>query len=53
MQEKKIWTEITCAVSQVECILNMCEIDNEIHISLDFSFQFGGEILRFLNIKPV
>ena len=39
--------------SQVERILNICEIGHEIHISLNFSFKFGGIILILLNIRPV
>ena len=42
-----------CAVSQAEHILNMCEIGYEIHISLNFSFKFGGIIVILFNIKPV
>ena len=45
-------TEKMCAVSQAERILNMCEIGYEIHISLNFSFKFGGIILILFNIKP-
>ena len=45
--------ELMCAVSQAECILNMCEISYEIHISLIFSLKFGGIILILINIKPV
>ena len=30
-------TELTCVVSLAECILNMCEIGYDIHISLNFS----------------
>ena len=42
-----------CAMSQAERILNIFEIGYEIHISLNFSFRFGGIILILLNIKPV
>ena len=42
-------TELTCAVSQAERILNICEI----HISPNFSFQFGGIIPILFNIKSV
>ena len=31
-------TELTCAVSQADCIVNMSEIGYIIHISLNFSF---------------
>ena len=44
-------TEFTCAMPQVERILNMYEIGYEINISLNFSFTFGGIILILLNIK--
>ena len=46
-------TELTCAVSQAESILNMCKIVYEIHISLDLSNKFGGVIPVLFNIKPV
>ena len=46
-------TDLTCAVSQAERMLNMCEIGNEIHISLIFSFIFGGIVLILFKIKPV
>ena len=46
-------TELTCAVPQVERILDMCEISYEIHISLNFSFIFGGIILILFDIKPL
>ena len=45
-------TGLTCAVSQAQRIMNMCEIDYEIHISLYFSFKSGGIILILFNIKP-
>ena len=51
--QEKAQTVLTCAVSQAEHILNMCEICYEIHISLSFSFQFGGIIHILFNIKPV
>ena len=51
--QAKAQTGLTCAVSQAERILNMCEIGYEIHLSLNFSFKFGGIILILLNIKPV
>ena len=51
--EKRIRTELMCAVSQAERILNMFKIGHEIHISLNFSSKFGGIILILLNIKPV
>ena len=50
--QAKAITQLTCAVSQAERILNMCEIGYEIHMSLYFSFKFGV-ILILLNIKPV
>ena len=49
----KAQTELTCAVSQAERILNMCEIGYEIHTSLNFSFKFGGVIHILFNINPV
>ena len=49
----KTQTKMTCAVSQVEHILNLCEIGYEIHIFFNFSFKFGGIILILFNIKPV
>ena len=45
--------ELASVVSQAECILNMCEIVYEIHISLNSSFKFGGLILILFSIKPV
>ena len=51
--QTKTQAELTCAVSQAERILNMCEIGYEIHISLNFSFKFGGIILILFNMKPV
>ena len=45
VQEKRIWIELTCALSQLERILNMCEINYEIYISLNFSFKLVGIIL--------
>ena len=51
--QAKAQTELMCAVSQEERILNMCEIGYEIHISLNSSFKFGETILILLNIKPV
>ena len=51
--QAKVQTELTCAVSQTERILNMCETGNEIHISLNCLFKFGGIILILINIKPV
>ena len=53
MQEKRIWTDFTCVRSQAEQILDMCEIEYEIHIYLNFSFKLGGIILILFNIKPV
>ena len=50
--QAKAQTKLTCAVSQAERILNMCEIGYDIHISLNFSFKFGGIIPILLNIKP-
>ena len=44
---------MTCAVSQAEIMSNMCEIGNEIHISLNFSFKFGEIIFILFNIMPV
>ena len=46
-------TELTCALSQEERILNIFEIGYEIHMSLNFSFCFGGIILILFNIRPV
>ena len=46
-------TELTCAMSQVERILNMYEIGCEIHISLNFSFKFERIILILFSIKAV
>ena len=51
--QAKEQTELTCAVSLAERILNMSEIGYEIHTSLNFSFKFGGIILILFNIKPV
>ena len=51
--QEKVPNELTCAVSQAEHILNMCEIGYEIHILLNFSFKFGGIILILFKIKPV
>ena len=51
--QAKAQTELTCAVSQAERMLNMCEIGYIIHISLNFSFYLGGIILILSNIKPV
>ena len=51
--QAKAQTELTCAVSQAEQILNMCEIGDEIHISLNISFQCGGIILILYSNKPV
>ena len=55
--QAKAQTELTCAVSRARHILNMCEIRYENHISLNFSFKFGGIILEewiiLFNIKPV
>ena len=51
--QAKAQTELTCAVSQTGRILNMREIGFEIHISLNFSFTFGGMILTLFNMKPV
>ena len=42
--QAKAQIELTCSVSQAERILNMCEIDYEIHISPNSSFKFGGII---------
>ena len=53
VQEKRIWTELTCAVSLAGRILNMCQIGYDIHISLNFSFEFGGIILMLFIIMPV
>ena len=39
-EQTKAQTELTCAVSQAERILNICEMSYEIHISLNFSFKF-------------
>ena len=52
-EQAKVQTELTCAVSQAECILKMCEIGYIIHISLNFSFKFGGLVLILFNVKPV
>ena len=38
--QAKMQTKLMCAMSQAECILDMSEIGYEIHISLNFSFQF-------------
>ena len=46
-------TKDTCAMFLEELILNMCEIGYEIHISLTFSFKFGGVIFILFSIKPV
>ena len=43
--QAKAQTELTCAVSQAERILNMCEIGYEVHISKNFSFKFERIIL--------
>ena len=51
MAEDKRKHKVTCAVSQVEHILNMCEIGYEIHISLNFPFKFEGIILILFSIK--
>ena len=51
-RQAKAQTELTCAVSQAERILSMCEICYEIHLSQNFSFKFGGIILMLFNIKP-
>ena len=51
--QAKAQTVLTCAVSQAERMLNVCEIGYEIHIYLSFSFKFGGIILILFNIKPV
>ena len=51
-RQAKAQTELTCAVSQPERVLNMCAIGYDIHISLYMSFKFGGIILVLLNIKP-
>ena len=51
--QAKAQTELTCAVSQAERILIMCEIGYEIHNSLNFSFKFSGIIHILFNIKPV
>ena len=48
--QAKAQTELTCAVSQAERILNMREVGYEIHISLNVSFKFGALILRLFNI---
>ena len=54
---QRAWEELvyflTCAVSQAERILNIFYIDYEMHISLNFSFKFGGIIVIMFNIKPV
>ena len=52
-EQAKAQTELACAVSHTERILSMCEIGYEIHISLNFSFKFGGIIFILLNIKHV
>ena len=49
----KAQTELTCAMSQGERMLNMCEIGKEIHIFLNFSFKLGVIILILFNNKPV
>ena len=51
--QAKAQTDLMCAVSQAERILNTCENGYEIHISLNFSFNFGEIILILFNIKPV
>ena len=35
-EQAKAQTELKCAMSLAECILNMCEISYEIHVSLFF-----------------
>ena len=44
---------MACDVSHPERILNIFEIDYEIHISQNVSFKFGGIILILFNIKHV
>ena len=51
--QAKAQTELTCAVSQAERILNMCEIGYEIHISLNSSFILDGIILMSFNVRLV
>ena len=50
--QSKEQTELMCAVSQAERILNMCEIGYEIHIFLCFSLRFKEIILILFIIKP-
>ena len=38
--QAKAQTGLTCAMSQAERILNVCEIGYKIHISLNFSLKF-------------
>ena len=42
---QRVWEELTCAVSQAERILSICEV----HISVYFLFKFGGIIVMFLD----
>ena len=48
--QTKVQTELMCVVSQAEQILNMCEIDYEIHIS-EFFIQIWTNILILFDIK--
>ena len=50
--QAKVQTKDTCAVSQEERVLNICEIGYEIHVSLNCSFKLGVVILILFNIKP-
>ena len=49
--QAKVQTKLTCAVSQEECILNMCEISYEVNIS-KFLFKFGRIIHILFTITP-
>ena len=57
--QAKAQTELICAVSQAERILNMCESDYEMNFSEEMNFcEFFIQILRnnsyiAQNIKPV
>ena len=52
---QRIWEELEYRIDmcRVSGILNIFEIGYEIHISLNFSFKFGGIILILINIKSV
>ena len=46
-------TDLTCATSQAERILNICEIFHRTLIPLNFLFKFREINLILLNIKPI